>query len=255
MSNTLHTAATGLSAQQQRIDTLANNIANVNTGGFKRSRVDFRDAVYSAMQNPALDADDAAGRLPLGHGVVVSATRMILDDGPLMQTERMLDLALVGEGFFAVENPDGPMLFSRDGTFRSEQQPDGRFALLTLNGNYVLDADMNRITSADPLDGMSVDPSGRISVGNNVVADIGRFTFTNPQGLEKAGNRTYRATENSGEPETAGTGIRQGFVEGSNVDLAEEMTQLLRAQRAYSLLSRAVTVADEMRATENEIRR
>lgn len=254
MSQSLFTAAAGLQAQQQNIDTIANNIANINTNGYRRSRVDFNDAIYTAMQNSALPADGQTGNLQLGSGVIAETTRQIFTAGALQQTERPMDVALGGEGFFAVENPGGPTLYTRDGTFQSSSL-NGRNYLVTSNGNFVLDKDGQRISSTDAFDNMSVDAGGRISVGGKAIAELGVYKFANPDGLEAAGGRTFLATAAAGSAQTADTDIRQGFIEGSNVDLAEEMSRLINSQRAYAFLSRAITTADEMRSIANDIRR
>ena len=255
MSQSLYTAAVGMRAQQQRIDTLANNVANVNTNGFKKSRVDFKDAVYQALRNPATQAGGAAVAGQLGQGVLIDSEKKIMNDGALEETGRMLDLALSGEGFYALENPDGPILYSRDGVFISQPQADGSHALTTVNGYYVLDQAGERIQSNFPLDGISVNSQGQMTVGGLFAGQLGRFTFTSPEALEAAGGKTFLATDGSGEPQESQTAVYQGFVENSNVDLAEEMTRLMRAQRAYALLGRAITTADQMKATENDIRR
>ena len=255
MSQSLYTAAVGMRAQQQRIDTLANNVANVNTAGFKKSRTDFKDAVYQAMQNPGLPDGGATEALHLGQGILIDSDKKIMSDGALEETGRSLDLALSGEGFYALENPEGPTLYTRDGVFVSQPQPDGSYALTTVNGYYVLNQEGERIQNVLPFDDLSVSSQGQITVGGLFAGQLGRFTFASLEGLASAGSKTYLETDGSGEPEASQATVYQGYVESSNVDLAEEMTRLMRAQRAYALLGRAISTADQMKATENDIRR
>lgn len=256
MSQSLYTAAVGMRAQQQRIDTMANNVANVNTNGFKKSRVDFKDAMYQAMQNPTLPAGDETMNLQLGQGLLIDSETKVFSDGALLETGRALDLALSGEGFFALENPEGGApLYTRDGVFQSQEQADGSFALTTAGGYYVLNTEGQRVEAPVSFEQMSVNENGQITAGGLYVAQLGRFSFVNAQGLEAVGSKTWEATAQAGEPQAAETQIRQGYMEGSNVDLSEEMTRLIRAQRAFSLLSRAITTADQMKATENDLRR
>ncbi len=255
MSNqSMYTAAAGLKAQQQNIDTIANNIANVNTSGYRKNRMDFSEAVYTAMLDPTLPLDGQTGNLQLGHGVLTAATRQIFTPGALQSTGRDLDLALSGTGFYAVEGSDGSPMYTRDGIFENSYQ-NGRNYLVTTGGNYVLDANGQRISSTQPLDNADVDSTGRLRVNDQLIATVGVYEFTNPDGLEAVGNKNFKATVASGDAVTATTEIRQGFIESSNVDLAEEMTELISAQRAYAFLGRAITTADEMRSIENNIRR
>jgi len=253
MAQSLYTAAAGMKAQQQNIDTIANNIANINTGGYRKSRADFSDAIYSAMQNNALPADGQTGNLQLGHGAILAATRKIFTPGALQQTDRSLDAALAGEGFFAVENPDGPILYTRDGNFSSSPE-DGRHFLVTAGGNYVLDQNGARISSLSALDRLEIGTDGEITADGQPVGVIGIWNFANPDGLESVGSKNFLATEASGQAQQATAEVRQGFMESSNVELSDEMTELIAAQRAYSLLSRAISTADNMRAVENNIR-
>ncbi|MDD2457524.1 MAG: flagellar hook-basal body protein [Eubacteriales bacterium] len=254
MSNTMRTAAAGLLAQQQRIDTIANNIANINTTGYKSQRIDFGDALYTAMQNPAQPADSQTGNLQLGHGL--TSQSVIRDDrsGPLDVTGQPLDLALDGPGFFQVESADGSVAYTRDGSF-GQVALDGQFFLVTSSGQFVLDADRQRISASQSLDFMAITPDGQLVQDKTPIARLGIVQFADPSSLESLGGNVYRASAASGDPVATTTTVRQGALEGSNVSLADEMTRLMQAQRAYSLMSRALTTADQMRATENDIRR
>jgi flagellar basal-body rod protein FlgG len=253
MSRSLLIAASGLAAQQRKIDTLANNIANLNTTGFKRSRLDFADAVYTSLQNPALPADGQTGNLQFGHGVLAQATKINRSAGTLETTGRPLDLALVGEGYFTLETGGLPA-YTRDGTF-SQSIRDGRAWLVTPQGDPVLDRAGQRISSEQSLEQATIDSAGRLLVGGTVVAELGVVDFANPASLEAIGQNTFRATTVTGEPFAARAVVRQGCLEGSNVSLTDEMASLIESQRAYALMSRAISTADQMRATENEIRR
>jgi len=253
-SQSLYSAAAGLRAQQQNIDTLAANISNVSTSGYKKSRQDFSEAIYTAMLDPSRPPDAQTSSLQLGHGAIAGATRKIFIQGTLEQTGRDLDLALGKSGFFAVQAQDGQTLYTRDGVFESSYE-NGRNYLITTNGSYVLAADDQRISSEQPLDKIAVDAAGNIRSGNEAIATIGVWTFTNPDGLLAVGSKYFAVSEASGTAAAAPADIRQGFVESSNVNLADEMTELISAQRAFSLLSRAISTADEMRQIENNLRR
>jgi flagellar basal-body rod protein FlgG len=235
MAQSLFTAAAGLMAQQKNIDTIAHNIANVNTDGFKRSRMDFQEAVYAAMQDPSLPADKQTENLQRGTGAIAVTPTRILEAGSLTQSGRMLDMAITGDGFFAVEDADGGQGFTRDGKFQS-MTVEGTNYLATSTGRFVLDEQGERISSKASLDKIQADESGRLALDGAFVANLGIHTV--------AGTR---------RPGSAA--IRQGYVEGSNVDMADEMPRLMRAQRAYAFLGRAISASDAMSAVENEIRR
>jgi flagellar basal-body rod protein FlgG len=254
MSQSLHTAAAGLAAQQRIIDTIAGNIANINTNGYKGSRLEFADAIYSAMQNPALPADGQTGNLQLGHGLVGIGVTRDFGSGPLVETGRSLDFALAGSGWFAIAAGDGSVQFTRDGSF-NQMQANGRHWLITQNGQSVLDRNGQPIGADVPLDKLAVDPNGRLTLDGVQIGELGLVDFANQGGLEAVGFNAFQATEASGQPAATVAEVYQGFGEGSNVSLAGEMTSLMQAQRAYALMGRAITTADQMRATENDIRR
>lgn len=256
MSQSLYSAATGMRAQQQNIDTIANNIANVNTNGYKKSRVDFEDAVYSEMNDPSGDTKDK--NLQLGHGMIAAGQTKSFSQGIMQDTGVNTDTAIQGEGFYAVEDiKSGSTFFTRVGSFNF-RDVEGTNYLATVNGDFVLDQSGNRIKCNFPIENVTVDGNGVVSDGTTPTATLGVFTFDNPQGLEEKGNLLYGETVNSGKARLSDAGsyqIHQGKLEGSNVDMAEEMTQLLKAQRAYTFLSRAISTADEMKQTANDIRR
>ena len=253
MSQSLYTAASGMVAQQNKIDTLANNIANVNTHGFKRNRVDFQDTIYQTMRNPA---DPESGEnLLRGTGVLTGATTQSMLQGPMMETGRNLDFTLTNNGFFAVQDANGNVRYTRDGSFHTSEL-NGVNYLVTANGQFVLNQNQEPITSPVTFDQAEVGINGEITVDGQFLDAIGFFDFANPAGLEAAGSRTWQVGPASGAAEFAvDSEIRQGYLEGSNVDLAEELTQLIEAQRAYAFLSRAITTTDDMKATANDLRR
>lgn len=253
-SQSMNTAAAGIRLQQQNIDTIANNIANVGTNGYRKNRLDFSEAIYTAMIDPSLPADAQTAGLQLGHGAIAGATRTCFTPGSLGQTGRSLDLALAATGFFAVAGENGTTYYTRDGVFETSIE-QGRNYLVTTGGNYVLDKDGQRISSVKPLDQIAVDSAGNIRVDGQMIATLGIWDFANPDGLLATGSKNFAATVSSGAAQAVAADIRQGFTETSNVDLAGEMTELITAQRAFSLLSRAISTADEMREIENNLRR
>jgi len=255
MIQSLYTAATGAKNQQLRIDTIANNVANIDTDGFKSSRVCFKDAVYQTMRSPQ-QPQDGSKDLELGHGMLVSDTTMDYAQGTIRATGEPLDFALDGEGFFTVAGAGKETFYTRSGLFSVSAEDDGTY-LVTRQGNYVLDNGGERIKLPADIEDITCSVEGVLSdASGKPFATLGLASFKNPQGLVKTGSGLYAATEASGPEEEAGDAtVIQGCVEGSNVDLVEEMTKLMRAQRAYSLISRAITASDEMESTANNLRR
>ncbi len=247
----LSTAKLGLLAQQKRVDTIANNIANINTNGYKASNVHFKDAFYTAMQNPV------GGNMNLqqGTGVIISSISRSYAQGTPVDTGEPLDMCITGDGFFSVLN-NGQAQYTRDGCFAVASEPDGMY-LVTRQGYYVLDDQLQKIKLPDTAGKLSVNESGQLSVGTGVpFARLNIASFANNDGLEATGNNCFVETAVSGRPGKAQDAkVKQGFLESSNVDLALEMSRLIRAQRSYSLASRAVTTADEMQSVANTIRR
>lgn len=249
MIRALYAGASGMTAQQKNIDTIANNIANINTAGYTKNRVRFKDSLYTAMVNPEIPA--AQENLLVGSGVLVSKTSKVHTDAEYMETGNTLDLAIRGQGFFVLEDENGVYKFTRDGSF-STAEYDGEYYLVNSNGNFVLDENMNRIILEGKIDDILINNDGEIA-GTGV--KIGVVNFNNTGGLISAGGNLYMQSEASGDyyqveqPE-----VKQGMLECSNVSLTEEMTELIRAQRAYQLASRAVGTADEMEALANNLR-
>lgn len=259
MLRSLYAGVSGMRNFQTKMDVVANNIANVNTTAFKSGRVRFQDMLNQTISNgSAPSEDDGMGGInpqQIGLGVKVGAIDNIMTGGALQPTNRDLDLAIEGEGFFAVSlDANGEIVrYTRDGAFYSDHLGN----LVTASGYYVLDESGAPI-NIDPegLDSFSISNNGDIIVIYDGEADtlgpIGIVTFSNPGGLIKTGNNTYAASSNSGEPVVGIPGeegrgvIRQGFLEMSNVDLANEFTEMIITSRAYQANSRSITTSDEM---------
>jgi len=252
-------AASGLRNQQLRIDTIANNVANTNTTAYKNARLDFKDSLYTVgiTPGPARSPDNNQQK---GHGLMANAVTRDFKPGNLERTERMLDFAIEGEGFFALANFNGDRVYTRNGSFHLSAEADGTF-LVNGNGLYVLDENDARIPIPFGTDTIEVGADGFLRFTNNTnfvgSARLGIFTFRNLKGLESSGDGTYSETPASGEVIQANdtVTVRQGMLEGSNTNLAEEMTRLIRTQRAFQLASRALTTADEMQGIANNMRR
>lgn len=261
MLKSLYTTATGMKAQQTMVDMIANNIANVNTTGFKKSQASFEDLLYVTQQAPGLAR--GTGDVPvlgtqIGSGTRLNGTTRVYSAGMLEPTERPLDVAIDGEGFFAVQLPDGNTGYTRDGSFQFNAE--GR--IVTSQG-YILQPEIS--VPADTLD-ISIDASGRVSVataGNpNASTQVGQLTihrFVNPSGLLSVGGNVGRPTEASGQPQTSTPGLaglgqlRQRYLERSNVQIVNELVNLIVAQRAYEVNSRAIQASDQMLSTATNI--
>ena len=254
MIQSSYTARSGLIAQQQRMDIIANNMANLETTGYKSVRADFKDALYQTMARPVQPQDGL--NLQRGSGTLLGATTRSFVQGTAQQTGNTLDLLLDGDGFFAVQDLDGETVYTRDGSFGLSSEESGTF-LVTGDGRYVLGKNGEPInintTSTSDLsimeDGSIWDTNSGLQLGQ-----LGIYTFTNRQGLEDVSGNRLKETENSGEAIESTATVRQGFLESSNVDLAGEMVNMIRAQRAFSLTSRALTTADQMDSEANQIR-
>ncbi|MHB1313901.1 MAG: flagellar hook-basal body protein [Christensenellales bacterium] len=251
MMQSLYSAKTAMHAQQTRLDTIANNMANISTNGFKSNRVTFKDALYTVMAN----TEAQGGNLQQGNGVLVAATTKSFLQGPPVETGISMDFMIDGNGFFTVERDDGSVAYTRCGSFAVTNGQDGKY-LATGQGYYVLDTDMKRIKLPEAADGLSAGADGKLSVGEQEpFAAFNIAGFSNAHGLEAAANNCFRATATSGEARKAtGVIVKQGFLEGSNVDLSSEMVKLIRTQRAYSLSGKALTTAIEMDETANNMR-
>lgn len=262
MIKAMRTAASGMYAQQLNVDTIANNLANVNTAGYKKSKVEFQDVFYQRLR--AAGSASAAGTnvavgLEVGYGVKPVATQRSFTQGTLAQTGNPLDLSIEGKGFFQVTLPDGTAGYTRDGSFKLSA--DGQ--LVTTDGYFV----QPNVTI--PADGeyINVSSDGVISVrvsGDPEPQEIGQIElakFVNPSGLEAIGHNLYIETTASGaallgNPSLEGFGgINQGYLEMSNVEIVDEMVNMIIAQRAYEINSKAIKTAEEMTEIANNLKR
>lgn len=260
MIKSLWTAKTGLESQQTKLDVISNNLANVSTNGFKRSRPVFEDLLYQNMRQPGAQ-NNIQDRLPsgmqIGTGVRAVATERLHTQGSLEQTENSRDLAIDGEGFFQVLMPDGTTAYTRDGSFQLNQNGQ----MVTANGYPVEPA---IFLPANALS-VSVGEDGTVSVrqpgvaADNEVGQITVSTFINPAGLESLGGNLYLETGASGAPNENMPGMNgagrlfQGYVETSNVNVVEEMVNMIQTQRAYEINSKAVSTSDEMLARLSQL--
>jgi len=259
MIRSLYTAASGMKAQQLQVDTIANNIANVNTSGFKKSRLSFRSLLYQTYREPGLplanNQNDVTG-LQIGSGTEVSGSRKMMVQGVLEATGGDTDLAIRGEGFFQIRLPSGEDLYTRNGSFR--QDLNGR--LVTAEGYLLTD----QVQIPPDSEGISISADGQVfSQGDgNVQTLIGTIrlhVFPNPTGLKAMGSNYYARTESSGEasakqPTVQGAGsIAHGYLERSNVETVDELVSLIVAQRSYEVNSRAIRVSDEMLQQVNQL--
>jgi len=270
MMRALWSASSGMQAQQLNVDIISNNLANVNTTGFKKNRAEFKDLIYETLRRPEspdlLPGAAAPIGLQVGHGVRPSATARDFSEGNLQPTDNPLDVAIEGPGFFMVERPDGSLAFTRDGSFKLSLDGTDRI-LTTSNGYYVLDENESYIIIPEEYTDISISADGMITAvaEDGTVEELGRIglvKFSNPAGLLAVGNNLYEATEASGEPivkdddQAPGYGtLLQGYLEMSNVKVVEEMVNLIVAQRAYEVNTKAVQTADEMLAQANNLRR
>ena len=252
-------AATGLKNQQRRMDVIANNVANVNSAAFKSDRLDFKDALYTTgivPNYPRTPAPD--GNQQKGHGVMVAGITKDYSTGAFQRTDRHLDVAIEGEGFYELEDPNGGIVYTRNGSLELGEGGDGMY-LVSGDGWFIHDADGQRIKVPDDMGSVAIDTDGTIRFeanGEETTVKLGLFTFRNLTGLMSSGNGNLSETVASGEKMPAtGAVVRQGELEISNVKLSEEMTRIIRTQRVFQLSSRALTTADEMDAIANNMRR
>jgi flagellar basal-body rod protein FlgG len=259
MNDALYIGATGMAAQQKAVDVISNNIANVNTTGYKKDRVSFQDLMYRTLvPKNVLDSVGAAGDR-FGTGVAVAGVGKTFSVGELKSTGNALDVAINGQGFLEVVMPDGNTAYTRAGTL--EVTADG---LLAVTGGLPLKQMLHVPSDAQNL---KIDPDGTVKVtvpNTTTPVEIGKLDlslFTNSSGLNSIGSNLYLATERSGEvstmrPGEAGAGLfSQGYTESSNVSLVEEMVNLMLAQRAYEVNSKVIQAADEMMGMSNNLRR
>ncbi len=259
----LNIAATGMMAQQLNVEVISNNIANMRTTGFKRQRAEFQDLLYQNLRRIGSTSSETGSVVPsgvqVGAGVKTGATYRIMTQGTLIRTEKTLDVALRGEGYFQIELPDGRTAYSRDGAF--ERNADG--TLVTIDGYTVqpsisIPADARSISinaegTVEVLVGTSTTPQS--------VGQISLARFANPAGLEGIGDNMFLETPSSGSATTGTAGstgfgnLSQGYLEQSNVNAVSEISDLIMAQRAYEMNTKVITVSDEMMSSTASLKR
>jgi flagellar basal-body rod protein FlgG len=262
MIRALYSAATGMQSQQLHIDVIANNLANVNTPGFKKSRADFQDLLYQTLQTPGAPqtaTTQAPTGIQIGLGSRPAAVQRVFLQGSLNQTGNPLDLAVEGDGFFQVTLQSGETAYTRAGSFKIDNQS----RLVTSEGDPLEPA----ITIPLTAESVTIGQDGIVSAtepGQPIASQIGQLQtvrFPNPAGLRAIGRNLSLETESSGTPQVGSPGsdgrgtVAQGFVEASNVSVVEELIALIVGQRAYEITSRAINAADEMLRVTNTLSR
>ena len=271
MVRSLWTAATGMIAQQTNVDTIANNLANVNTNGYKAETAEFKSLLYQNMQTKTTSANGAQKPISaqVGLGVRSGSITTVFTTGSLLASENDAAFALVGDGFFAVRGSDGNTYYTKNGNFNWALNTQGGVSLCTTEGYPVLDSEGKPIelNGEYQTSKITISSSGEVCYPdekNNPAPmgiTIGVYQFSNPGGLEKEGNTMYSVSAASGQPlneaTTEGlqkTEVRQGYLEGSNVQVVDEMVNLIVAQRAYEMNSKAITTTDEMMQQANNLK-
>lgn len=274
MVRSLWTAATGMNAQQTNVDTISNNLANVNTAGYKAQGAQFKSLLYQTLQTTTTTAngDPRPTTSQVGLGVRTASINSFFSQGSLLANDSTTAFAISGKGFFAYNDADGNPLYTRNGDFTwALGDEDGtELVLTTTDGNPILDTEGEEIR----IDGGLI--ANKLTVGSDGVIyypnddgvpeslgqQIGLWQFNNPGGLERVGSTSFRVTAASGEAlneaeedELDTSEIVQGYLEGSNVNVATEMVNLIVAQRAYEMNSTAITTTDDMMQTANNLKR
>lgn len=258
----LSIAATGMSAQQTNVEVISNNIANMNTTGYKRTRAEFQDLLYQSEKRvgSATSADGtlAPAGIQIGAGVRTAGVYSIQEQGALTQTSNKYDMAIDGRGYFRIQQPDGTEAYTRSGNFQVSDQGE----LVTEDGLRVLPGVAIPPQAVD----VNVTPTGQVEVklaGQTAMQQVGTVDmamFQNEAGLEALGGNLFAQTAASGDPIVGNPGdpgfgsLRQGYLEASNVNAVTEITSLIEAQRAYEMNSRVIQTADDMMNTTNQIK-
>ncbi len=253
----LYTAASGMNAQQHRIDVTSNNIANVNTTAFKQDRAEFQDLMYESLNYTAGATSESTSNptgIDAGLGVRIAGIQKNFLQGSLTQTGNPLDIAIEGRGFFEITLPNGDVGYSRNGAFKLDSE-----GTLVNGQGYPL---AQGITLESGAKEISIGENGTISykIDDEIIqaGPLQVFTFVNPAGLSPKGDSLYSVTNTSGEPveiENTQVKVRQGMLESSNVKLVNEMVDLITAQRAYEASSKAITTTDQMLTIVNQLKR
>lgn len=271
MVRSLYTAATGMIAQQSNVDNISNNLANVNTVGYKQEKTEFKSLLYQTIQTRTTSANGEEKPIPaqVGLGTRIASNTSIYTQGPLQVTENDTDFAISGKGFFAVRGADGETYYTRAGNFTwsvgtnavTLTTPEG-YPVLGTNGNPIV------LPAGVSSDSVQVSSNGAFGYYNaeqqfvNLNQSFGVYQFNNPAGLEKIGSNLLSVTEASGNAMNeatnnalTGSKLIQGSLEGANVQVADEMVNMIIAQRAYQLNSKAITTSDEMLEQANNLKR
>ncbi len=280
MMRSLWTAASGMIAQQTNLDTVANNLSNVNTVGYKKDTVEFKSLLYQTLQSPS--TNNAAENKPVpaqvGLGTRTASITTVFSQGSLQSTDNNTYMAIEGNGFYKIQDKEGNICYTRDGSFVLQPVATGTM-LCTSSGDPVLDQNNNTIiiSSEYKVDDFIVDIEGNLFVssgldreipltqtlnGQEYQQKIGLVQFNNPAGLDSVGNNLYQVTVASGDPleESANQALKksrihQQYLEMSNVQVADEMVNMIVAQRAYEMNSKAIQASDEMLQQANNLRR
>lgn len=261
MDRALSAAASGMEAQELKMSVIANNLANVNTTGYKKTRAEFQDILYDNLRpagTPSASGEQVPAGLQVGQGVRTAGTQRIFTIGDLKQTNHAFDVAIEGDGFFQVQQANGELAYTRDGSLKMDSS--GR--LVTTDGQPL----SPQIVVPQDATEVVIGRDGMVSVrqaDKQTLVELGNLTvvrFTNPAGLEPVGHNLYSETPASGVPRvnipgTGGTGyLAQGFLEGSNVRAVDEMIDLISTQRAYEMGTRIIQAADQMLSSTANIR-
>lgn len=259
----LYSAAQGMKAQQINLDTISNNLSNVNTTGFKKTRVEFKDLLYEQIKRSNFANNEGRPTsMEVGNGVALSATLRSFEGGSFNQTRNNYDFAIDGKGFFKVKDENENFFYTRDGSFKTSVTDEG-VKLVTSDG-YFVQSEEGDVVLGDDVSDVAVKTSGEITVTrttgeDEVVATMNLVKFSNTAGLESKGSNLYIETEASGigtipSDDSAGK-VLQGMLETSNVQVVEEMINLITAQRAYEMSSKVIQTADQMSELANNLKR
>ena len=272
MMRALWTAASGMVSQQTNVDVISNNLANVNTVGYKKESAQFKSLLYQTIQAKTTSANGETKPIgaQVGLGVRNASITTVFTQGSITSTDLATDFAIDGKGFFQVMSENGDTLYTRNGSFNWSLGNNGGVMLCNSEGLAVLDTFGQPIDLTDEYDTskLTINADGFVCYPDeqnnpqSIGIQIGLVQFANPSGLEKASNSTYKVTEASGEPvfevdddTIKKSSIRQGYLESSNVQVVDEMVNLIVAQRAYEMNSKAITTADEMLSQANQLKR
>jgi flagellar basal-body rod protein FlgG len=260
MLRALYSAAAGMNAEQLNLDVIANNLANVNTTGYKSSTIEFEDMLYEQQRAPGADqgnGDTLPTGLQIGHGSQAVATNKIFTEGELTSTGGNLDVAIQGDGFFEVQMPDGTTAYTRAGALKTSAT-----GAITTSDGLTVQGGFQPVPAGTT--GITISANGEVTYtgsGGTTTFQVQLVRFPNPGGLQSMGSNLYQQTTASGSPELGTPGssgfgtLQQGYLEESNVSVVQQMVNMIVAQRAYEVNSKAVQAADEMMQMSNNLRR